>query len=65
MDSSKRRNDAEILRYFLRPISCFSYVLMISLDLMKSSEVRKAGDRSNCPTFKYTNNSHTAEILAL
>ena len=38
---------------------------MISLDLMKSLEVRKAGDRSNCPTFKYTNNSHTAEILAL
>ena len=38
---------------------------MITLDLMKSSEVRKAGDRSNCPTFKYTNNRHTAEILAL
>ena len=25
-------------------------VLMISLDLMKSSEVRIAGDRSNCQT---------------
>ena len=30
-----------------RMITCNSYVLMISLDLMKSSEIRKAGDQSN------------------
>ena len=43
----------------VRSITCFSYilmilldfVLMISLDLMKSSEVRKAGDKSKCITF--------------
>ena len=30
--------------YLFRLITCLSYVLMISLDLMKSSEVRIAGD---------------------
>ena len=41
------QNTSKWLKVIFRSITCFSYVLMISLDLVKSSEVRKAGDRSN------------------